>query len=55
MGGHAKAVCCISSEPAGNRLITGSLDYTIKIYDFGGMDRYGLLLRCSCFLSSSVV
>ena len=38
MGGHAKAVTCISSEPVGNRIVTGSLDYTIKLYDFGGMD-----------------
>lgn len=38
MGGHTKAVSCISIEPAGNRLITGSYDYGIKIYDFGGMD-----------------
>jgi WD40 repeat protein len=42
MGGHTKAVACISAEPAGNRLITGSLDYSIKIYDFGGMDRYDM-------------
>jgi len=38
MSGHSKAVSCISIEPAGNRLITGSYDYGIKIYDFGGMD-----------------
>ena len=40
LSGHAKAVTCISIEPAGNRLITGSLDYSAKIFDFGGMDRY---------------
>lgn len=36
--GHTKAVTCISIEPAGNRLVTGSLDYAVKIYDYGGMD-----------------
>ena len=40
MSGHEKAVNCISSEPAGNRIVTGSYDYSIKIYDFGGMDKY---------------
>lgn len=30
---------CISVEPAGNRIVTGSLDYGAKLYDFGGMDR----------------
>lgn len=37
--GHSKAVTCISSEPAGNRVVTGSLDYHMKIFDFGGMDQ----------------
>lgn len=36
--GHTKAVSCISIEPSGNRLVTGSLDYAAKLYDFGGMD-----------------
>jgi glucose/arabinose dehydrogenase len=36
--GHTKAVSCISVEPAGNRVVTGSYDYAVKIYDFGGMD-----------------
>jgi WD40 repeat protein len=39
LSGHAKAVTCISVEPAGNRLVTGSLDYAAKMFDFGGMDR----------------
>jgi hypothetical protein len=30
----------LSFERAGNRVVTGSLDYNIKIYDFGGMDWY---------------
>jgi hypothetical protein len=36
--GHSKAVACVSIEPAGNRLVTGSLDYSMKMFDFGGMD-----------------
>ena len=36
--GHTKAVTCLSFEPAGNRIVTGSLDYTSKLFDFGGMD-----------------
>eukprot|EP01039_Chlorochromonas_danica_P001023 gene1025-1109_t len=36
--GHSKAVSCISIEPAGNRVVTGSLDYCVKLFDFGGMD-----------------
>jgi WD40 repeat protein len=39
LGGHTKAVSCLSSEPSGNRIVTGSLDYNMKLYDFGGMDR----------------
>lgn len=35
---HRKAVTCASFEPSGNRIITGSLDYNINMYDFGGMD-----------------
>ena len=36
--GHSKAVTCLSCEAAGNRIVTGSLDYNIRLYDFGGMD-----------------
>jgi WD40 repeat protein len=38
LGGHSKAVTYLSIPPTGNRVITGSLDYSIKIFDFGGMD-----------------
>jgi WD40 repeat protein len=37
--GHSKSVLCVSYEPAGNRVVTGSMDYMVKMYDFGGMDR----------------
>ncbi len=36
--GNSKATTCISVEPAGNRFVAGSLDYNVKLYDFGGMD-----------------
>jgi hypothetical protein len=38
LGGHERAVMCLSLEPAGNRVVSGSLDYFLKFYDFGGMD-----------------
>ena len=38
--GHTKAVSCVSIEPTGNRVVTGALDYNLKIYDYGGMDKY---------------
>jgi WD40 repeat protein len=38
LSNHKKAVVCASFEPSGNRIITGSLDYNINMYDFGGMD-----------------
>lgn len=36
---HGKVCTSISFEPNGNRIVTGSLDYNIKVYDFGGMDK----------------
>ena len=36
--GHTKAIACLSCEAAGNRIVTGSMDYSVKLYDFGGMD-----------------
>ena len=36
--GHSKAVTCVSVEPSGKRVVTGSLDYSAKFFDFGGMD-----------------
>lgn len=37
--GHTKAVTALSIDGSGTRVVTGSLDYNVKIYDFGGMDR----------------
>ena len=47
--GHTKAVTCMSIEPAGARVVTGSLDYSTKLFDFGGMDS-----RHQCFRSVEV-
>eukprot|EP01031_Cornospumella_fuschlensis_P029844 gene29844-36034_t len=38
LAGASKAVTCVSVEPSGNRVVTGCLDYYIRLYDFGGMD-----------------
>jgi WD40 repeat protein len=35
--GHNKAVTCLAMEHSGSRLISGSLDYTLRMYDMNGM------------------
>jgi WD40 repeat protein len=35
--GHDRAVTCLDIEHSGNRLISGSMDYTLRIFDFNGM------------------
>ncbi|GFR46159.1 hypothetical protein Agub_g7687 [Astrephomene gubernaculifera] len=35
--GHTKAVTCLDVEHSGTRMVTGSHDYTVRIYDFHGM------------------
>ncbi|MEW5307508.1 MAG: hypothetical protein WDW36_009898 [Sanguina aurantia] len=37
LAGHEKAVTCMDVEHSGSRLLTGSMDYTVRIYDFAGM------------------
>ncbi|PNW83794.1 hypothetical protein CHLRE_04g217750v5 [Chlamydomonas reinhardtii] len=37
MKGHTKAVACLDVEHSGTRMVTGSYDYTVRIYDFHGM------------------
>ena len=39
MEGHAKVVSALDLEHTGSRLLTGSHDYTVKMYDFNGMRR----------------
>eukprot|EP00761_Pharyngomonas_kirbyi_P002355 gb/GECH01002359.1/.p1 GENE.gb/GECH01002359.1/~~gb/GECH01002359.1/.p1 ORF type:complete len:510 (+),score=102.97 gb/GECH01002359.1/:1-1530(+) len=39
LSGHNKVVSALTLDPAGARLITGSHDYSLRFYDFGGMDR----------------
>jgi len=34
---HEKSVLSLDVDPSGSRLITGSADYTVKIFDFNGM------------------
>ena len=36
--GHERTVSAIGIDRAGARVVTGSLDHHLKIYDFGGMD-----------------
>lgn len=35
--GQGRAVTCLDIDPSGSRLITGSLDYTVRMFDFSGM------------------
>ncbi|KAJ1658695.1 hypothetical protein IWQ61_002103 [Dispira simplex] len=35
---HAKTVSCLALDPAGARLVSGSYDYTVNLWDFAGMD-----------------
>ncbi|GIL65412.1 hypothetical protein Vafri_19165 [Volvox africanus] len=35
--GHTKAVSCLDVEHSGTRMVTGSYDYTVRVYDFHGM------------------
>lgn len=37
LSGHEKSVVCMDVEHSGSRLLTGSMDYTVRIYDFAGM------------------
>mmetsp|Transcript_7868 Transcript_7868/g.10338 ORF Transcript_7868/g.10338 Transcript_7868/m.10338 type:complete len:791 (-) Transcript_7868:225-2597(-) len=37
--GHSKPVVALSIDPAGSRLVTGSMDCVVKVFDFGGMDK----------------
>eukprot|EP00195_Chlamydomonas_chlamydogama_P015841 CAMPEP_0202913062 /NCGR_PEP_ID=MMETSP1392-20130828/59433_1 /ASSEMBLY_ACC=CAM_ASM_000868 /TAXON_ID=225041 /ORGANISM="Chlamydomonas chlamydogama, Strain SAG 11-48b" /LENGTH=510 /DNA_ID=CAMNT_0049604183 /DNA_START=1 /DNA_END=1533 /DNA_ORIENTATION=+ len=37
LGGHNKAVVALDVDASGARIITGSLDYTLRMYDFNGM------------------
>lgn len=42
--GHTKPVSALAMDPSGARLITGGMDYVVKLWDFGGMVRYFILL-----------
>lgn len=36
---HSRTVSALTLDPSGTRLITGSYDYDMKLWDFAGMDR----------------
>lgn len=55
LGKHSKAVSCFSTDPSGNRVVTGSLDYNIKIFDFGGMDTRHVAFKSFEGLSGHIV
>jgi WD40 repeat protein len=35
--GHERAITALDIDHSGGRLVTGSADYTVKVYDFNGM------------------
>lgn len=37
--GHKKSVTSIDVDPKGYRMVTGSLDYTMRMWDFHGMNK----------------
>ena len=39
LAGPDKAVSAIAADPSGGRVLVGSLDYKVRLYDFGGMDK----------------
>lgn len=39
--GHGKAVVALEADAAGSRLVAGSNDYTVHLYDFGGLKADG--------------
>jgi WD40 repeat protein len=40
MVGHRKPISCIAIDSPGSRFATGSMDYYVKLWDFGGMARH---------------
>ncbi|KAI5060161.1 hypothetical protein GOP47_0024581 [Adiantum capillus-veneris] len=36
--GHTKVVSTVAVDPTGTRVLTGSYDYSVRMYDFQGMD-----------------
>lgn len=43
---HTKVVSALALDPSGARVLSGSHDYDVKLWDFGGMDT-----RCKPFKS----
>ncbi|KAL0484142.1 WD repeat-containing protein [Acrasis kona] len=44
--GHTNAVSSITIDPSGSRIISGSHDYSIKFWDFSGMNQSLQSFRC---------
>jgi WD40 repeat protein len=49
--GHERAVSCLDIEHSGNRLVSGSLDYTLRIFDFNGMKADLRSFRWGCYIT----
>ncbi|CAM9555038.1 unnamed protein product [Ectocarpus sp. 4 AP-2014] len=45
LSGHHKGVTALALDRAGGRVATGSNDYKVKLFDFGGMDKRHLPFR----------
>eukprot|EP00903_Cladosiphon_okamuranus_P014177 g13174.t1 len=45
LSGHRKGVTALALDRAGGRVATGSNDYKVKLFDFGGMDKRHLPFR----------
>jgi WD40 repeat protein len=45
LSGHTKLVTCLAVDPGCGRLVTGSLDTTLRFFDFGAMDTGGRPFR----------
>ncbi|CAM9989676.1 unnamed protein product, partial [Discosporangium mesarthrocarpum] len=45
LSSHHKGVMALAVDPAGGRVATGSNDFKVKLFDFGGMDKRHLPFR----------
>lgn len=50
--GHTKTVTAMDIDHSGSRVITGSLDYSVRVYDFNGMKNDMRSFRCASELDS---
>lgn len=45
--GHTKTVTALDIDHSGSRVLTGSHDYSVRIYDFNGMKNDMRSFRCA--------